>query len=95
MFGQSGYNADNLASDDEEYTIAKNVAATPPRQSKRTANLLTVWWLNLYLKSELLQNWGQSIPNLIHHHVDPTEISRICWILDITDWFHQQEEMHS
>lgn len=42
MFGQSGYNADNLASDDEEYTIAKNVAATPPRQSKRTANLLTV-----------------------------------------------------
>jgi len=34
-------------------------------------------------------------PNFNDYHSDPMEISSTFWILDITDWWPQQEEMHS
>ena len=45
--------------------------------------------------SELSQNWRQINPNLNDNHCDPVEISSTLWIPDITEWWHQQEEMHS
>jgi hypothetical protein len=51
----------------------------------------------LYLNSppEAPKNWGQINPNLNDYHSDPMEISSICWIPDITDWWRQQEETPS
>jgi len=40
-------------------------------------------------------NRGQINPNLNAYHCTPMEISSSFWILDITDWWCQQEEMHS
>jgi hypothetical protein len=51
----------------------------------------------LYLNSppELPQNWGQINPNLNDYHSDPMDISNTFWLLDITDWWRQQEAIHS
>jgi hypothetical protein len=50
-----------------------------------------------YLNSppELQQNWGHINPNLNDYQSDPMEISSTFWLPDITDWWQQQEEMHS
>jgi hypothetical protein len=48
----------------------------------------------LYLNSppEAPKNWGQINPNINEYHSDPTAISSILWIPDITNWWWQQEE---
>jgi len=63
--------------------------------SDHAANLSTAPRLYLNSLSELSQNWRQINPNLNDNHCDPVEISSTLWILDITEWWHQQEEMHS
>jgi len=47
----------------------------------------------LYLNSppEGTKNWGQINPNLNDYHSDQMQISSTFWILDITDWWCQQE----
>jgi len=51
----------------------------------------------LYLNSlpEAPKSWGQVNPNRNDYHSDPIEISSTFWLLDINDWWHQQEETHS
>jgi len=44
---------------------------------------------------ELPQNWRQINPNLNDYHSDPMEICSTFCLPDITDWWRQQEEMHS
>jgi hypothetical protein len=44
---------------------------------------------------EAPKNWGQINPNLNDYDSDAMEISTTFWILDITDWWRQQEETHA
>jgi len=71
-----------------------NVAQTTPGRSDHTAHLLTT--TRLYLKSllEAPNTWGQINLTLNDYHPDPMEIRSSFGILDITDWWRQQEEMH-
>jgi hypothetical protein len=82
-------------SDNEEYSTPNNVAETTPGQSDRAAQLLTAARLYLNSPPEAPQNWGPINPNLNDYHSDPMEICSTGWILDITDWWHQQEDTHS
>jgi len=41
------------------------------------------------------KSWGQLDPNPDDYHFHPREISSTWWLPDITDWWSQQEEMHS
>jgi len=41
------------------------------------------------------KNWVEVYLNVSDYHSDPCEISSTFWLLDITDWWRQQEEMHS
>jgi len=66
-----------------------------PGRSDRAALLLTAARLYLNSPPEALKNWGQINPNLNNYHSDPMEISSTFWIPDITDWWRQQDEMHS
>jgi len=84
-----------LSSDDDEYLTPNNVAEMTPGRSDRVARLLTAARLYLNLPPEAPKNWGQINPNLNDYHSDPMEISSTIWILDKTDWWHQQEETHS
>ena len=45
--------------------------------------------------AEAPKDWGQINPNLNDYHFDPMEISSTFWLLDINDWWLQQEETHS
>jgi len=47
------------------------------------------------LPPEALKNCGQINPNLNDYLSDQMEISSTFWILDITDWWRQQEQTHS
>jgi hypothetical protein len=51
----------------------------------------------LYCNSppEAPKNLGQINPNLNDYHYDSMEGSSTFWIPNITDWWRQQEEMHS
>jgi len=91
---QSSFDPYDLSSDDEEYLTPNNLAQTTPRQSDRTAHILTAARLYLNSPPEALKNWGQINPNLNDYHSDPMEISSTFWIPDITDWWRQQEETH-
>jgi len=75
--------------------MPNNVAEMTPGQSDRAARLLTPARLYLNSPPEAPKNWGQSNPNLNDYHSDPMEISSTFWLPDITDWWRQQEEMHS
>jgi len=92
---QSSFDPYDLSSDDEEYLTPNNVAETTPGRSDRAALLLTAARLYLNSPPEAPNNRGQIIPNLNDYHSDPMEISRTFCIPDITDWWRQQEEMHS
>ena len=85
----------DLFSDDEEYLTPNNVAEMTPRQSDCAARLLTAARLYSHLLSESSNNWGQIHPNLNDSHSDQMEISSTFWIQDITNWWRQQEEVHS
>jgi len=75
--------------------MPENVAEATPGQSDCSAHLLTVARLYLNASLELPQNWGQINPNRNDYLSDPMVIGSTFWIPDITDWWHQQEEMHS
>jgi len=92
---QSSFDPYDLSSDDEEYLTTNNVAEMIPGRSTRTARILTAARLYLNSPPEAPKNWGQINPNLNDYHSDPMEFSSTFWIPDITDWWHQQEEMHS
>jgi len=92
---QSSFDPYDLSSDDEEYLMPGNVAETTPRHRDRTARLLTAARLHWNLLPEARNNWGQINPNLNDYHSDPLEISSPFGLPDITDWWCEQEEMHS
>jgi len=75
--------------------MPNNVSETTPGQSDRAARLSKAAWLYLNSPPEPQKNWWQINPNLIDYHSDPVEISSTFWLLDITDWWCQQEETHS
>jgi hypothetical protein len=84
-----------LSSDDEVCLTPNNVAEMTPGQSDCAACSLTAARLNLNLLPESPKNWGQINPNLNDSQFDPMVISSLFWILDITNWWRQQEETHS
>jgi hypothetical protein len=51
----------------------------------------------LYLNSpfESPKNWWQVDSNVNDYHSDRMEINGTFWLADITNWWRQQEEMHS
>jgi len=93
--GQSSYDLYDVSSDDEEYFKLSNVAESTPGQSDHAGLLLTATRLNFNSPPKLSQHWRQSNPNLVDYHSGPMEISITFWLLDITDWWRQQEETHS
>jgi len=92
---QSSFDPYDLFSDDEEYIMPNNVPETTPGRIDRTARILTAAGLYLNSPPEAPKNWRQINPNLNDYHSDPMEISSTFWVLDITDWWRQQEETHS
>jgi len=93
--GQSSFDPYDLPSNDEKYLTPDNVAETTPGWSDHAACLLTAARLYLNPPPEAPKNWGQINPNLNDYHSDPMEISSTFLKLDITNWWWQQEEMHS
>jgi len=92
---QSLFDRYDYSSDDEEYLMANHAAETTPGPSDRAACQLTTATIYLHWQPEAPKNWGQINPNLDDYHSDPMEIRSTCWLLDITDWWRQQEERHS
>jgi len=92
---QSSFDPYDSSSDDEKYLTPINVAETTPGRSDRAARLLTAARLYLNSPPEAPKIWGQINPNLNDYHSEQVEISSTFWSPDITDWLHQQEEMHS
>jgi len=92
---QSCFDPYDLSSHDEEYLTPNNVAETTPGWSDRRARLLIAAILYFNSPPEAPKNWGPINRNLNDYHSDPMEISSKFWILDITDWWRQQEETHS
>jgi len=92
---QSSFDPCDVSRDDEEYLSPNNAAVTKPGKRYRAARVLTA--VRLYLNSlpEAPKNRGQINPNLYDYHSDPMEISSKFWILDITDWWHEQKDKHS
>jgi len=94
-FYQSSFDPYDLSSDDEEYLTPNNVAETTPGRRDPAACSLTAARLHLNSTPEAPKNCGQMNANLNDYHSGPMEISSTCWIPDITDWWHQQQETHS
>ena len=92
---QSSSDPDDLWSDNWDYSTPKDVAETTPGWSYHAACLLTAARLYCNSPPEAPNNWGRINPNLDDYHYDPIQISSTFWLQDITDWWHQQEEMHS
>jgi hypothetical protein len=90
----SSFDPYDLSSDDETYLTPNDVAETTPRGSVLVVRLLTTSRLYLISLPKESKNWGQIDPNLNDYHSDPMQISSTFWILDITDWWRQQEETH-
>ena len=71
------------------------MAEKTPGQSDRAARLLTAARLLLNSPPHAPKSRGQINTDLYDYDSDPMEISSTVWIPDITDWWRQQEEMHS
>ena len=93
--GHSFLDPYDVSSDDEEYLTPNNVAETTPRRSDRVLCWLTTAWLDLNPLPAALKNWQHTNPNFDDCYSDPMDISSIFWILDISNWLHQQEETQS
>jgi len=91
---QSSFDSYDLSSDDEEYLMPNDVAEMTPGRSNCAACLLTATRLCLNSLPEAPKNWGQIDPKRNDYHSNPMENSSTSWILDITDWWRQQEETH-
>jgi len=85
----------DLTSDNEGYLMPNNVTETMPRRSNCAAHLPTAERLYLNSPSQWPQNWWQIDPNHNDYHSDPTQSNSTYCIPDITDWWHQQEKIHS
>jgi len=94
-FGLSSFDPSDLSSDDEEFLTPKSMVETTNKTSDRTAHLMTAASLHLNSPPEALSNWGQVNPNLNDYHSDPMGIGSTFWLLDIIDWWHQQEDTES
>jgi len=92
---QSSFDPEDVSSDDEEYLTPNNMDKTTPGRSDRAACSLTAARLYFELPPEATRNCGQIDPNLNDYHSDPMEISSTLQLPDITDWWCQQQEMHS
>jgi hypothetical protein len=94
-FGLFSFNQYDLSSDDEEYLTPNRIVETSPGHSDRATCLFTT--AKLYMNSALEEpkNWGQVNSNLDDYQSDPMEISGRVWMQDITDWWHDPEEMPS
>ena len=75
--------------------MPNNVAEMTPRRSDRAVHLLTAARLYSNSSPEAPKNWREINSNLNDYHSDPMEFSSTFWIPDITDWWRQQDEMHS
>jgi len=93
--GESSSDQYDRFSDDKEYFMPKSVAEMMPGQSDCAACLLTAAKLYLNSPPESPQNWEQIDPNLNDFHSDTMESGSTLWLLDITDWWLQQEETQS
>jgi hypothetical protein len=91
---QSFWDAHDLSSDDEEYLRPNNVAEMTPGQEDRAARLLTAARLSLNSLPEAPAIWGQINPNRNNYPFDPMAISSAFLILDMPNWWLQQEEPH-
>jgi len=84
-----------LSSNDEEYLTATSAAEMTLRWSDCTASVLAAARLYLSPLVEAPTNWGQVNAYLKDSHTDCMEIDHALWLPDITNWWSQQEEMHS
>lgn len=79
----------------QDNLMPKNVVETTPRQSKFTPHIFTASMLHLIVPHESGHNKRQVILNLNDSHSDPLYIHSSFWIPTITDWWPQQEAMHT
>jgi len=93
--GYSSFDRYHLSSNDEEYLMPNNVAETTLGWTNHAVRLLTTARLYLNSLHQAPKNWGQIDPNLNNYHSNPLESSSAFRILDLTDWWRQQEETHS
>ena len=93
--GQSWFDLYDLFIDDEESSMSNNLVDMTPGWSDRAPHILTTARVHLNSPPESPKNWGQVNTNLNDYHSDPMDISSTFWKLDITDWWLQEEEMHS
>jgi hypothetical protein len=93
--GHSFCNAYELWSDNEEYLTSNNQGEWACRCSDHKVRLLPTAKLYLDSPPDATKNWGQFNPNINDYPSDPTAISSTFWIPDITNWWHQQEEMNT
>jgi len=66
-----------------------------PGRSDCAALLLAAQRMFLNWPPEEPKNWGRIYPNRNDYHTDTIEIGSIFWFPNITDWWHQQDEIHS
>jgi hypothetical protein len=66
-----------------------------PLLSDRTSCFLTAARVYLNSPPESPKNWMQVNLNRNEYPSDPIEICSTFWLPDITDWWQQQEEIHS
>jgi len=92
---QSLFDQYDLSSNDEEYLTPNSEAEMTPGWSDRTARLCTPIRLYLNLPPEAPENWGQIDPNLNDYHSGLMEITITSCLPNLTDWWHQQEQMLS
>ena len=92
---QSSFDPYDLSSNDEEYLKLDTVAEWTAGRSDHAAWVFTAARLHLNSLSDAPKKWVQVNPNFNDYYSDPIKISSTLWIPDITDWWHQQEEMHS
>ena len=93
--GESLFDQYNLSSFDTENLMPNNVANTTPGRSDCASRSSPAARLYLNSPPSSLKNWGQVDPDLRDYHSNPMGISSTFWIPDITDWWRQQEELHS
>jgi len=93
--GQSSHDPYDLSSDDDKCLMRKSAADMTPRRSDRAAHWLTATTLHLISPPDVPQNRGQLNLNLNHSRTARMETSSTLWIPDITDWWCQQDEIHS
>jgi len=95
IFGHSSVDAYVLSIDDEEYLKPDSLSEMPPGRNGCAARLSIAARLYFNTPIEAPKNWGQVNPNLNDYHSNPMVISCTLLFLDITDWWLQQDQMHS